>query len=200
MSGVRVLVGTKKGAFVLTADGRRDKWEIAGPHFGGLGDLPPQGLTGRPEPALRLAVLRLVRAGDPALGRRRQELGGGRQPVHLRRHSRHPSLVRRHPASVGVQARLAPRAVARRPRHGLRRRRGRRSLPVDRRRAQLARARRPPQPRVRSALAARCRRHGPAHDPPRSGPRRPHLHRHLRRRRLPQRRRRRDLAAGESRA
>ena len=35
MSGVRVLVGTKKGAFVLTADGKRDKWEIAGPHFGG---------------------------------------------------------------------------------------------------------------------------------------------------------------------
>jgi photosystem II stability/assembly factor-like uncharacterized protein len=35
MSGVRVLVGTKKGAFVLTADGKRDKWEIAGPFFGG---------------------------------------------------------------------------------------------------------------------------------------------------------------------
>jgi photosystem II stability/assembly factor-like uncharacterized protein len=35
MSGVRVLVGTKKGAFVLTADGKRDRWEIAGPFFGG---------------------------------------------------------------------------------------------------------------------------------------------------------------------
>jgi photosystem II stability/assembly factor-like uncharacterized protein len=35
MSGVRVLVGTKKGAFVLTADGKRDKWNIAGPFFGG---------------------------------------------------------------------------------------------------------------------------------------------------------------------
>jgi len=35
MSRVRVLVGTKKGAFVLTADGRRRKWEISGPHFGG---------------------------------------------------------------------------------------------------------------------------------------------------------------------
>ena len=35
MSGVRVLVGTRKGAFVLTADGKRDKWEISGPHFGG---------------------------------------------------------------------------------------------------------------------------------------------------------------------
>ncbi|MDL4820950.1 WD40/YVTN/BNR-like repeat-containing protein [Actinomadura opuntiae] len=35
MSGVRVLVGTRKGAFVLTADGKREKWEVSGPHFGG---------------------------------------------------------------------------------------------------------------------------------------------------------------------
>ena len=35
MSGVRVLVGTRKGAFVLTSDGRRQDWNIAGPHFAG---------------------------------------------------------------------------------------------------------------------------------------------------------------------
>ena len=35
MSRVRLLVGTKKGAFVLTADGKREKWEVSGPHFGG---------------------------------------------------------------------------------------------------------------------------------------------------------------------
>ena len=35
MSAVRLLVGTKKGAFVLTSDGKRRKWEIAGPHFAG---------------------------------------------------------------------------------------------------------------------------------------------------------------------
>jgi photosystem II stability/assembly factor-like uncharacterized protein len=35
MSGVRVLVGTRKGGFVLTADGRRERWEVAGPHFAG---------------------------------------------------------------------------------------------------------------------------------------------------------------------
>ena len=35
MSGVRVLVGTKKGAFVLTADGKREQWKVDGPHFGG---------------------------------------------------------------------------------------------------------------------------------------------------------------------
>src|SRR6266542_6664051 len=35
MSGVRVLVGTRKGAFVLTSDGKRERWDIGGPHFGG---------------------------------------------------------------------------------------------------------------------------------------------------------------------
>jgi photosystem II stability/assembly factor-like uncharacterized protein len=35
MSGVRVLVGTRKGAFVLTSDGKRKQWEVNGPFFGG---------------------------------------------------------------------------------------------------------------------------------------------------------------------
>ena len=35
MSGVRVLVGTKKGAFVLTSDAKRERWNVEGPHFGG---------------------------------------------------------------------------------------------------------------------------------------------------------------------
>ena len=35
MSGVRVLVGTRKGAFVLTSDGARKQWNISGLHFAG---------------------------------------------------------------------------------------------------------------------------------------------------------------------
>jgi len=35
MSSVRVLVGTRKGAFILTSDGKREKWDITGPHFAG---------------------------------------------------------------------------------------------------------------------------------------------------------------------
>jgi photosystem II stability/assembly factor-like uncharacterized protein len=35
MSKVRVLVGTKKGAFILTADGARRNWQVDGPHFAG---------------------------------------------------------------------------------------------------------------------------------------------------------------------
>jgi hypothetical protein len=35
MSGVRVLVGTRKGAFVLRSDAKRSQWDVSGPHFGG---------------------------------------------------------------------------------------------------------------------------------------------------------------------
>ena len=35
MSRVRVLVGTRKGAFILSADGARTDWTVSGPHFGG---------------------------------------------------------------------------------------------------------------------------------------------------------------------
>ena len=35
MSRVRVLVGTRKGAFILTSDGKREKWNLSGPHFAG---------------------------------------------------------------------------------------------------------------------------------------------------------------------
>jgi hypothetical protein len=35
MSKVRLLVGTKKGAFILTSDGKREKWKVSGPHFAG---------------------------------------------------------------------------------------------------------------------------------------------------------------------
>src|SRR4029077_13022811 len=35
MSTVRVLVGTRKGAFILTSDGVRKRWKVSGPHFAG---------------------------------------------------------------------------------------------------------------------------------------------------------------------
>ncbi len=33
MSGIRVLVGTRKGAFILTSDEKCKKWDISVPHF-----------------------------------------------------------------------------------------------------------------------------------------------------------------------
>ena len=35
MSTIRVLVGTRKGAFILTADGKRQNWSVEGPYFAG---------------------------------------------------------------------------------------------------------------------------------------------------------------------
>src|SRR3954471_9365039 len=35
MSKVRVLAGTKKGAFIMTSDGKRQNWDVSGPHFAG---------------------------------------------------------------------------------------------------------------------------------------------------------------------
>lgn len=35
MSAVRLLVGTRKGAFILTSDGKRGRWSVSGPHFAG---------------------------------------------------------------------------------------------------------------------------------------------------------------------
>jgi hypothetical protein len=62
MSSVRVLVGTRKGAFILTADGQREEWEISGPLFAGW-------------EIYHLADQRLVRPANPALRRRRENLG-----------------------------------------------------------------------------------------------------------------------------
>lgn len=35
MTAIRILVGTRKGAFILTSDGKRKAWTVDGPHFGG---------------------------------------------------------------------------------------------------------------------------------------------------------------------
>ena len=45
MSQVRVLVGTRKGAFILTADGARKQWDVTGPLFVTLHDLTEQQYT-----------------------------------------------------------------------------------------------------------------------------------------------------------
>ena len=49
MSSVRLLVGTKKGAFVLTADGKRSQWEVNGPHFAGWEIYHAKGSPAQPD-------------------------------------------------------------------------------------------------------------------------------------------------------
>jgi len=49
MSHVRILVGTKKGAFVLTSEGRRAQWDVQGPLFGGWEVFHVQGSPVEPD-------------------------------------------------------------------------------------------------------------------------------------------------------
>ncbi|HEX6849824.1 MAG TPA: sialidase family protein, partial [Candidatus Polarisedimenticolaceae bacterium] len=49
MSRIRVLVGTRKGAFILTSDGARRSWDVAGPHFAGWEIFHLKGSPANPE-------------------------------------------------------------------------------------------------------------------------------------------------------
>jgi hypothetical protein len=60
MSTIRVLVGTKKGAFILTSDGKRQKWEVSGPFFAGWEIYQSEGVAGGSEPDLLFSVQRVV--------------------------------------------------------------------------------------------------------------------------------------------
>ena len=199
MSGVRLLVGTRKGAFVLTADGTRRQWQVAGPHFAGW---ELYHLKGSPADPNRLYASQssgwfgqLIQRSDDG----GETLDAGEQCVRLRRRARDAPVVRRHAASVGVQAGVAPRAVADRSGRGLCRRRGCRAVQDRRRRAVLAGVARIAGARLRAALAAGRRRVVPAHGHPRSVRSAAHLRRDLRRRGVPQRRRRGDVEGDQPR-
>src|SRR2546422_5935856 len=86
-----------------------------------------------------------------------RQLSGNRETPH------HPSMVRRHAASVGVQAGLASRTVPDRSGYGLRRRGRRRLVSLYRRWADVAGACLTAQLK-RATLATRRRRALPATD------------------------------------
>ena len=93
MSGVRVLVGTRKGAFVLTADGVRTDWDVAGPYFGGWEIYHVKGSPADPN---RIYASQNTSWFGQLI--QRSDDGGmtwqpGRQGLHLRRCSRYSSVV-----------------------------------------------------------------------------------------------------------
>lgn len=49
MAQIRVLVGTRKGAFIITSDGARRDWTIDGPHFGGWQIMHIKGSPANPD-------------------------------------------------------------------------------------------------------------------------------------------------------
>ena len=66
MSRVRVLVGTRKGAFVLSADGARKTWSVDGPHFPGWEIYHVKG-SQVDGPDLCVPIERLVRTANSML-------------------------------------------------------------------------------------------------------------------------------------
>ena len=111
MSGVRVLVGTRKGAFVLTADGARREWEVRGPFFPGLEVYHLDASPADPNriwaaPSSGWFGQQIHRSDDGG-----RQLAADGQRLRLRRRTRHPPVVRRHPAPVGVRPGVAPGAV-----------------------------------------------------------------------------------------
>jgi len=108
MSSVRVLVGTRKGAFVLTSDGKREQWDVSGPHFPGWEIYHVKGSPADPS--------RLYASQSSGwfgqLIQRSDDGGASWEPVGNEfRGAGHTSVVRRHPAPVGVRPGLAPGAV-----------------------------------------------------------------------------------------
>ena len=93
MSSVRVLVGTHKGAFVLTSDGKRKDWEVSGPHFAGWEIYHIKGSPVAPNRIYASQTSGWFGQVSAALRRWRPHLGAGRQQVCLRRCSRHAPVV-----------------------------------------------------------------------------------------------------------
>jgi hypothetical protein len=111
MSKVRVLVGTRKGAFILESDGKRERWNVSGPHFAGW---EIYHIKGSPVDPNRLYLS--------------QSSGWFGQLIQ--RSNEDPSVVRRDATSVGVQARMASGTVADRSGQCVRRSGGRRHIPI----------------------------------------------------------------------
>ncbi len=139
MSRVRVLVGTRKGAFILTSDGARKNWDVSGPHFAGW---EIYHLKGSPADPNRIYASQssswfgqvLQRSND---GGKTWEPAGNKFAYD--RHAGPTPVVRRHAAPVGIRPGLASRTVDDRSRYDLRGRAGRRILPIDRRGADVDR-------------------------------------------------------------
>ena len=74
MSNVRVLVGTRKGAFILSSDGKREKWDVSGPHFAGWEIYHMKGSPVDPNRIYASQTSGWFGQNHSALGRRRQDV------------------------------------------------------------------------------------------------------------------------------
>ena len=187
MSKVRLLVGTRKGAFILTSDGKRENWKVTGPHFAGW---EIYHLKGSPVDPNRIYASQssgwfgqvIQRSDDGGetwnpVGNKfvydgvpgtHQWYDGTPHPWEFKRvWHLEPSLTDPDTVYAGVE----DAALFRSTDGG----------------TELGRALRPAQARLRTPLAPRRRRHVPPHHHPRPQRSQADVHRHLRRRSLPHR-------------
>ncbi len=197
MSGVRVLVGTRKGAFVLTSDGKRERWDVNGPFFGGWEMYHLKGSPADPNRIVRVAIIWLVRADDPALERRRQDVGTGRATSSsttacpARISGTTERRTRGNSNACGTSSHRSPIRIPSMPASKMRRSFARPTVVRTGGNAGASR------PRLRSALGTRRRWPVPSHDPARSVEPAADVHRDFSRRRVSHRRRRDDVAANQ---
>ena len=187
MSRVRVLVGTRKGAFILSSDGKREKWDVSGPHFAGW---EIYHMKGSPVDPNRIYASQTsgwfgqiiqrsddggktwhqpgTPAGQPATpGPPQSESNKFAYDAAAKPLTTHQWYDgTQHPWEFKRVWHLEPSLTDRE--RGLRRRGRCRHFPVDRRRPELARTSRPSRTRHRPQVAAGRRRHVPAHHHSRS--------------------------------
>ncbi len=194
MSSVRILVGTRKGAFILTSDGKRNRWDISGPHFGGWEIYHVKGSPADPN---RLYASQssswfgqvIQRSNDggtswepvgnkfvyEGVAGTHQWYDGTPHPWEFKRvWHLEPSLADPDLVYAGVE----DAAMFRTTDGG----------------TSWTGTSRPPRAWVGAAVGSRCRWVMSAHDPARPDAPRADVHRHLRRRRLSHRRRREHMA------
>jgi len=82
MSKVRVLVGTRKGAFILSSDGKRKDWQVSGPHFAGWEIYHMKGSPVDPNRVYASQSSGVVWPGPAAVRRWRPHLEPARRRAH----------------------------------------------------------------------------------------------------------------------
>lgn len=216
MSKVRVLVGTKKGAFICESDGARRNWKIEGPLFAGWEIYHMKGSPVDPD-----RIFASQTSGWFGQIIQRSDDGGktwnppGSKPEELVNEMGWPQGESNKFVYAGVPGThrwydgtahpwefkegLAHRTFAERPERGAGRCRRRRTVQVDGRGRFLDRTGRTPYAHDWRELATRSRRHVPPHDPDRPKERGQAFRRHFRSRRLSQRGRRKHVEADQQR-
>jgi len=111
VSAVRVLVGTKKGAFLLSSDGKARQVDVDGPHFAGWEVYSRQGIAVDPTGSTFRNPAVWFGGSKSRFQRRRQVLGADREHLHYDGIPGTHQWYDGHAPSLGIQKGLASRTL-----------------------------------------------------------------------------------------